>query len=114
MSSNDAAHAHTVNVSCADDAHGSDAGTSLDASRTCQGGATADSITLNHGHSLSVPKGDVDAGVARTYSIQGTSTHPHDVTLTEADFAKLRAGQTVRVTSSVVFGHAHDVEVVCA
>jgi len=42
-------------------------------------GATA--ISANHMHALTIPAADVDSTVAKTYSIMGTATHDHTVTL---------------------------------
>jgi len=71
-------------------------------------------ISNNHGHALDLPPADVAAGVEKTYSIKGASNHPHDVTITAAQFATLAAGGTVTVASTVVGGHAHQVTVTCS
>src|SRR5690349_4620287 len=63
-------------------------------------GSTAATIGTNHGHALVVPIADVTAGVAKTYSIQGGSGHPHTVMITAAMFAMLQQNQTVSATSS--------------
>jgi hypothetical protein len=84
-------------------------GTSPRASST-----TATSISANHGHSLAVSKVDVAAGATKTYSIQGTASHPHQVTISAAQFAQLKGGQSISVTSSLVLSHAHAVTVACA
>ena len=78
---------------------------------TCS--STTAQIGTNHGHSASVPATDVAAGVEKTYDIQGTSGHPHTVTITAAMFAMLKAGQTVTATSSNDAGHTHSVTVRC-
>ena len=114
-STSDAGHTHTVTVSCV--VTGTDAG---DASRpetgstTCQNGATASAISANHGHTLAVPRADVAAGGTKTYAIRGSSSHPHSVTVTSAQFAQLRAGATVTLTSTSDAGHSHTVKVICA
>ena len=120
VSSVGGAHTHTVTVRCggASDA-GADADATGDASAdgatapSCDG-ATSSVISVNHGHSLSVPREDVLAGETRTYSIKGTSSHPHDVTITAAQFAQIRAGGSVTITSTSVGMHTHAVTVVCA
>ena len=65
-------------------------------------------------HHLIVPAADITAGVPKTYSIQGTETHDHKVTLEAADFAKLATDANVFVTSTKVLQHMHTFEVVCA
>jgi hypothetical protein len=57
---------------------------------------------------------DVNAGVDRTYNIQGTSAHPHTFTLTAANFAALAAGDSVETTTSEDSGHTHTVTVQCS
>lgn len=46
-------------------------------------------------HDLSIPVADMVAGMTKTYTTTGT-THDHNITLTDADFAALRNGETVR------------------
>jgi hypothetical protein len=107
-------HTHNVTVSCARVPEG-DAGASTDASaepKECNG-ATASLISANHGHTLTVSRDDVEAGETKIYSIKGTSTHPHDVTITASQFAEIRTGGSVSVVSTTVGGHAHTVTVVC-
>jgi hypothetical protein len=65
-------------------------------------------------HHLVVPGADISAGVSKTYSIKGTQTHDHEVTLEAADFANLGADTTVTVTSTATLGHSHTFDVVCA
>ena len=90
-----------------------DAGGGTDA-----GGGSCDStsatIGTNHGHTLMVPAADVAAGTMQTYDIQGTSPHPHTITLTATDFAMLQAGMPVTVDSSLDARHTHQVTVMCA
>jgi hypothetical protein len=64
-------------------------------------------------HHLVVPAADIVAGVAKTYSIQGTQTHDHKVALEVVDF-KLTTDTLVRVSSTVTGGHSHTFDVVCA
>jgi len=55
-------------------------------------------ITCRHDHSMIVTAADIAAGVDKTYDIQGGSnTHGHDVVVTEAMFAQLKAGMTVEI-----------------
>lgn len=60
-----------------------------------------------------VTQADVDAGANKTYDIQGTSNHPHSVTITAAQFAMLKSGQTVSLSSSTDDNHTHTVTVMC-
>ncbi|MFL6664286.1 MAG: hypothetical protein ACJ8G7_19105 [Rhizobacter sp.] len=78
----------------------------------------AGAITNNHGHAVTIPSADLDATTNRTYSIMGTATHDHSITLTPAQLATLKGGGTVVVSSTVTtaagFGsHNHDVTVTC-
>ncbi len=77
-------------------------------------GATASSISGNHGHTLTISKDDVDAGVEKTYSIKGTSGHDHSVTLTASHFTSLKSNQSITVSSTAGGGHTHSVTVSCA
>jgi hypothetical protein len=79
----------------------------------CLANGTAVSIGSNHGHSLTVSKEDVNAGAEKTYSIQGTSTHNHSVTLTSANFDSLKTNASISATSTND-GHSHSVTVSCA
>ena len=65
-------------------------------------------------HHLAVPAADIVAGTTKTYSIMGTQTHDHMVTLAAADFAKLAQDQKVTVSSTTALGHTHTFDVVCA
>jgi hypothetical protein len=64
-------------------------------------------------HEMTVSSADVQAGVDKTYNIQGASMHPHTVTLTAADFTALAGGGTVTKTSSSDAMHTHEVTVTC-
>lgn len=77
-------------------------------------GAKNGLITDNHGHSLVVPPADVLAGTTKAYNIQGTSTHPHTITIQAAQFAILAQNGSFTVTSTNEDGHTHDVTVTCA
>ncbi len=81
-------------------------------SGTCA--TTNAAISSNHGHLAAVPAADVAAGVEKIYDIQGTSPHPHTITVTAAMFTMLKAGQTVTVTSSNDAAHTHNVTIMCA
>jgi hypothetical protein len=64
-------------------------------------------VGRNHGHALVVSVADVLAGVPKTYDINGGSGHSHEVTLSAADFATLRAGGVVRMAASRYQGRGH-------
>jgi hypothetical protein len=92
-----------------------DSGTDALAATTCDtNGGTASAISANHGHALTVPTGDFADGADHTYSIQGTATHDHEITLTAAQMTSIRGGDMVTVTSTLTFSHTHSVTVVCA
>lgn len=77
-----------------------------------QCGATG--ISGNHGHSLTIPEADLSSMTDKVYSIQGSAGHDHTVTLTVAQLAALRAGQSVDVTSSTSASHNHVVTARCS
>jgi hypothetical protein len=81
-------------------------------------GASGAEISDNHGHVLTIPSADLTSSSDRSYSILGSATHDHTVTLTAAQLATLNAGQVVTVTSTTTdaapFGaHAHNLTVSC-
>ena len=81
-------------------------------------GASDAEISNNHGHLLTIPSADLDSTSDMSYSIMGSATHDHTVTLTVAQLAALKAGQVVTATSTVTdaapFGsHSHDLTVSC-
>lgn len=103
-----------VLIGCSDDSPSGDAG--IAKSCTANGGAA--SIGSNHGHTLTVSAADVNAAVDKTYNIQGTSPHPHMITITAAQFNMLKGSSTASVTvTSTSDGspaHTHSVTVTCA
>ena len=80
----------------------------------CLDNGTVSSISANHGHTLSVSQADVEAGVERMYSIQGSSGHNHTVTITADDFMDLQGNNNITVNSTNDDGHTHSVTVRCA
>jgi hypothetical protein len=64
-------------------------------------------VARNHGHVLAVTPADVMAAVTKTYDINGTSGHPHEVTLSADDFKKLRAGEVLRMPTTRYQGQGH-------
>lgn len=79
-----------------------------------QNGALASTISSNHGHSLTVSKADINAGVEKTYSIDGSSGHSHSVTVSAANFNSLKSNQQISVNSTSGNGHTHSVTISCA
>jgi hypothetical protein len=93
---------------------GVDADASADgADSACVTLGTSVTILANHGHVLLVSVADVVAGAAKTYDIQGTSAHNHQVTVTAAGFGSLQAGIEITVESTVAAAHSHTVTVGC-
>lgn len=76
--------------------------------------STGAAISGNHGHSVTIDKADLESTTPKTYSIQGSASHDHSITLSPANLAALKAGQSVTVTSSNNFQHDHSVMVTCA
>jgi hypothetical protein len=76
--------------------------------------STGATIGSNHLHAITVTAAEANAGVEKTYQIQGTSMHGHTVTVTAADFTMLRTAGTITVMSSMDAGHRHNVTVTCA
>lgn len=79
------------------------------AAQSC--GAT--SMSNPHGHVLTIPTADLDLTTNKTYPIQGQSSHNHDVTLTPAHFAQIKAGTAVTVESTFDSSHTHVVTINC-
>lgn len=77
-------------------------------------GASGTSIANNHGHSLTIPEADLSSSTDKTYSIQGSAGHDHTVTITAAQLASLKAGQSVAVNSTTTQSHMHAVTAQCA
>lgn len=81
---------------------------------SCTANGTSVLIEGNHGHTLSVSRDDVTAGVEKTYDITGSSAHPHAVTVTAAMFRRLQGAEAVSATSTPGGGHMHSVTILCA
>jgi hypothetical protein len=77
-------------------------------------GADGGAISGNHGHVLSIARADLDSMVAKAYSIRGSATHDHAVSLSAAELQELKAGKTVTVASSLADLHVHAVTIVVA
>ncbi len=77
-------------------------------------GADGSAITGNHGHTLNILRADLDSMVAKTYSIRGTATHDHTVSLSVSQLQELKAGNSVNAVSSIGDLHAHAVVIFVA
>lgn len=75
-------------------------------------------ISANHGHSVDLDLKQVvllyqsasqDPLLQTKVSIQGTSSHPHQILLKVEDINSLLLGEEVSVESSSDFGHIHNV-----
>jgi hypothetical protein len=100
-------------VGAADLGCGSDDPPAAPAGEGCQSSSATAVIGSNHGHSLLVSAADVAAGVAKTYSIQGSATHDHEVTLSSVHFTNLKARKELTLQSTPT-DHTHPVTVRCA
>ncbi len=80
----------------------------------CLANGTTSAIGGNHGHSLAVSKADVAAATEKTYSIQGSSGHNHNVTISAAQFTSLQSNTSISVNSTSNDGHSHSIAVSCA
>ena len=80
----------------------------------CLANGTNVAIGGNHGHSLTVSKADVAAGIQKSYDISGMAGHGHTVTLSAQHFATLAQNNSVSVVSTNNLGHDHTIAVACA
>jgi len=71
-------------------------------------------FSANHGHILTIPAADMNSSVTKTYSVQGTGGHDHQVTLSPGQIAQLRAGGMISVSTTFDAGHAHTMSGGCA
>jgi hypothetical protein len=88
---------------------GSDSPTAPSPSPSAGGSEKVGAIGTNHGHSASITSAQLTAGAALTLGIQGTSAHPHTVTLAASDVSAIAGGQRVAKDSSTDSGHSHTV-----
>ena len=89
-------------------------GTTPPSTKDCLANGTSLSIGSNHGHSMTVSKDDVSAGVEKSYEIQGSSSHPHTIVISSSQFDSLKKNTSIDVTSTSNSGHTHSVTVGCA
>jgi hypothetical protein len=66
-------------------------------------------ISSNHGHVAKITAAQLTAGNGFALDIQGTSTHTHTVTLSNADIQAIAGNQQVARLSSNDSGHDHTV-----
>ena len=100
--------------SCSSSSDDSGSNNNNGGTRNCLDNGTASTIGGNHGHSLTVSKGDVANGTEKTYTIDGSAGHSHMVTVTAANFSTLQGNQQVAVSSTSGNGHSHSVTISCA
>ena len=82
----------------------------------CVADGTTVSIEVVHtpNHTLIVPKEDVAAGVAKTYTLSDNgSGHTHEVTLGVQDFLNLQQNKGISEVSTQNASHTHSVTVNC-
>jgi len=109
-----------VNCSSSDDGSpgnpydGGNGNPNPNASADCLTYGTNVSIAGNHGHVLTVSVADINAGVDKTYNIEGTAGHPHEVTVTAANFNSLKTNTQISIVSTTGNSHTHNVTVSCA
>jgi len=82
--------------------------------KNCLLNGTVSSVSANHGHSITVSKADVEAGVEKQYNIQGSASHTHTVTVSESNFASLKSNKQIQITATSGGGHTHSVTISCA
>lgn len=101
---------------CGGGGYSSGGGGSSTTGSTC--GASGPDISANHGHTLTIPKLDLDSLTAKTYNLSaGTiDSHLHAVTFSAPQLATLKGGGSVTVTApspgavpSYWLAHSHSV-----
>ena len=93
---------------------GSDDSATPSSQASCLDNGTNVSIGSNHGHSLTVSKTDVEQAAEKVYSIDGSSGHSHQVTLTSSHLQSVQQNQSINVDSNTSSGHSHSINVSCA
>lgn len=105
--------------SCADESSGyggDGSGSPIKQGGDCKAHGTAVAIQEVHtpNHMLDVPAVDVIAGVDKVYVLADNgSGHTHTVNITAANFVALQNNGGVVETTTLEFGHAHNVIVNC-
>ncbi len=88
-------------------------GGGADMATDCKNNGTSASVSNNHGHTVNVPKADVVAGTAKTYTLTTGNAHTHTVMVGAADFAKLQNNMSVSIGTSTDDAHSHSVIITC-
>lgn len=89
----------------------------FDTDGSCTQNGTNVDIQVTHtpNHTLTVSRDDVNAGAAKTYTLENNgSGHTHTITLTGEDFTMLRNNVGLRKTSTTDSGHNHQITISCA
>lgn len=73
----------------------------------CLMDGTTTSIGSNHGHTLTIPKADIELTTDKDYMMTGGG-HSHPLTVTAAMFAMLRDNASVQGRSKAGDGTGHD------
>ena len=73
-------------------------------------------ISGNHGHTISIPKGDLEAAASeKTFTLDdGGAGHTHTIKLSPSQQMQLLNGGMASVVSSNSGGHTHNVTVMCS
>lgn len=100
-----------LSCSSSDDSNDNDPENTVDCSAN---GMSASTIAANHGHRIIVSAEDVNAGVSKTYNIEGNAGHSHSITISPANFALLQNNEQVTINSSSGNNHSHQVTISCA
>ncbi len=69
----------------------------------------AGAVSANHGHAVTISSAQIAAANALSLSLQGTSSHPHTVDLSQAELRTLQSRQPVTKDSTNTAGHQHTV-----
>ena len=78
----------------------------------CSANDPSTSISLNHGHSITIPIADINSETPGVYPLS-IAGHPHTLTLSSANITELKDNGSVVVESSFDSGHTHDVTITC-
>lgn len=70
-------------------------------------------VGRNHGHELLVAEADVLAGLEKTYSLRGSSSHNHTLRISKEEFVRIGQGETLRKKTEFGAGHRHRILVRC-
>jgi len=103
-----------VAVAMACDEDSNDTSSGEDGPEECSANGEGDlaaEIQTNHGHTLTIPFADVEAGETKTYMLAGP--HEHTVEVDALVFEKLLDTGSATVSSSSADGHKHFVDLSC-